>query len=122
MREGEVDRLGSSLICAAEQLGWCSNDPVCGEPRPQNLDGLNLAACHSCLFASETSCDGFNLLLDRTMLVGSANGSNQGLLTPLVEAVAVALKDSDVPIDVGPRGVPALSTRLENWSVSTLEK
>lgn len=87
VREGELDRLGSSLARAAEQLSWCSNDPVCGESHPQNLDGLNLAACHSCLLASETSCDGFNLLLDRTMLVGSLDGGVQGLLSPVIEAI-----------------------------------
>lgn len=90
VREGEHDRLGSSLARAAEQLSWCSNDPVCGESHTQNLDGLNLAACHSCLLASETSCDGFNLLLDRTMLVGSADGKTPGLLAGVVSAIARA--------------------------------
>ncbi len=84
VREGEHDRLGSTLARAAEQLSWCSNDPVCCEAHPQNLDGLNLAACHSCLLTSETSCDGFNLLLDRVMLVGSPDGKSPGLLTPLI--------------------------------------
>jgi hypothetical protein len=90
VREGEHDRLGSTLARAAEQLSWCSNDPVCSEAHPQNLDGLNLAACHSCLLTSETSCDGFNLLLDRVMLVGSPNGMTPGLLTPLINAVSSA--------------------------------
>lgn len=88
VREGQHDRLGSTLARAAEQLGWCSNDPVCCEAHPQNLDGLNLAACHSCLLASETSCDGFNLLLDRVLLVGAADGSTPGLLEPLIAATA----------------------------------
>ena len=88
VREGEVDRLGSSLARSVEQLSWCSNDPVCGESQPQNIDGLNLAACHSCLLASETSCDGFNLLLDRTLLVGSADGKVPGLLASIVQAVS----------------------------------
>lgn len=87
VREGELDRLGSTLARAAEQLSWCSNDPVCGEAQPQNLDGLNLAACHACLLASETSCDGFNLLLDRVLLVGSNDGLVPGLLAPLIQAV-----------------------------------
>lgn len=91
VREGEQDRLGSTLARAAEQLSWCSNDPVCCEAHPQNLDGLNLAACHSCLLASETSCDGFNLLLDRVLLVGSADGSTLGLLEPLITATAAAV-------------------------------
>lgn len=71
VREGEHDRIGTVLARAIEQLSWCANDPVCAESQPQNLDGLNLAACHSCLLASETSCSGFNLLLDRVLLTGS---------------------------------------------------
>lgn len=45
VREGEHDRIGTALARAAEQLSWCSNDPVCSESHPQNLDGLNLVAC-----------------------------------------------------------------------------
>ena len=55
--EGEHDRIGTALARATEQLSWCSNDPVCSESNPQNLDGLNLAACHSCLLAAETSVE-----------------------------------------------------------------
>lgn len=88
VREGEHDRLGSTLARAAEQLSWCSNDPVCSESHPQNLDGLNLAACHSCLLNSETSCNGFNLLLDRVLLVGSPDGKVPGLLVPIINAVS----------------------------------
>lgn len=89
VREGEYDRLGSTLARAAEQLSWCSNDPVCSESHPQNLDGLNLAACHSCLFASETSCDSLNLLLDRVLLVGDPADPTpiNGLLRPLIDSI-----------------------------------
>ncbi|MGM7420854.1 DrmB family protein [Cellulosimicrobium sp. CpK407] len=85
VREGERDRIGTALARAAEQLSWCSNDPVCSEANPQNLDGLNLAACHSCLLASETSCEGSNLLLDRMLLVG--NEATEGLLKGVIDAV-----------------------------------
>ncbi len=88
VREGEHDRIGTALARAAEQLSWCSNDPVCSEAHPQNLDGLNLAACHSCLLASETSCEGANLLLDRVLLVGNARVP--GLLAGVIDAVAHA--------------------------------
>lgn len=88
VREGEHDRIGTALARAAEQLSWCSNDPVCSEAHPQNLDGLNLAACHSCLLASETSCEGVNLLLDRVLLAGSAKVP--GLLAEVIDAVARA--------------------------------
>lgn len=86
VREGEHDRVGTALARAAEQLSWCSNDPVCAESTPQNLDGLNLAACHSCLLASETSCEGSNLLLDRVLLAGDE--SVPGLLAGVISAVA----------------------------------
>lgn len=88
VREGEHDRIGTTLARAAEQLSWCSNDPVCSESHPQNLDGLNLAACHSCILASETSCEGSNLLLDRVFLAG--NGRVPGLLEGVISAVALA--------------------------------
>lgn len=90
VREGEHDRIGTALARAAEQLSWCSNDPVCSESHPQNLDGLNLAACHSCLLASETSCEGSNLLLDRVLLAG--NGDVSGLLAGVISAVAHAVR------------------------------
>ncbi|SMF03092.1 uncharacterized protein DUF1998 [Cellulosimicrobium cellulans J34] len=88
VREGERDRIGTALARAAEQLSWCSNDPVCSESNPQNLDGLNLAACHSCLLASETSCEGSNLLLDRVVLVGDS--TTEGLLKTVIDAVTRA--------------------------------
>lgn len=86
VREGEHDRVGTALARAAEQLSWCSNDPVCSESNPQNLDGLNRAACHSCLLASETSCEAYNLLLDRVLLAG--NGTMRGLLSDVIHATA----------------------------------
>lgn len=84
VREGENDRIGTALARATERLSWCSNDPVCSESAPQNLDGLNLAACHSCLLAAETSCEGSNLLLDRVLLVG--NETTAGLLEEVINA------------------------------------
>jgi hypothetical protein len=84
VREGEPERLAGVLVRATEQLSWCSNDPVCSESQPQNLDGLNLAACHSCLLASETSCEWFNLLLDRVLLVGTDGDPRSGLLGPVL--------------------------------------
>lgn len=86
VREGEPDRLGTVLVRAIEHIAWCSNDPVCTESGPHNIDGLNLAACHACLLASETSCTGFNLLLDRIMLIGDEHVP--GLLQPIFAEIA----------------------------------
>ncbi|MGW9183828.1 DrmB family protein [Agromyces sp. NPDC055661] len=69
-RQGEADYLNGVVLRSLEQVAWCANDPVCSESDPQSIDGLNLAACHACLLAPETSCESFNLLLDRAMLVG----------------------------------------------------
>ena len=50
----------------------CSNDPVCAQHSPiqpfadRNLEG---AACHSCLFIAESSCERFNQGLDRRLVV-----------------------------------------------------
>jgi len=85
VREGEHDRIGNNLARAVEQLDWCSNDPVCAESNPHNLDGLNLAACHSCLLASETSCSSSNLLLDRLLLVGG--GGIPGMFSQPLHAI-----------------------------------
>lgn len=64
-------RLGRHLDAARRQGGLCSNDPVCaghdpGGPDERRLEG---AACHGCLFVSESSCEWFNHFLDRALVV-----------------------------------------------------
>lgn len=59
---------------ALNRSSWCSNDPVCIESGPNGFANANLAACHSCVLLSETSCEMKNLLLDRGMLVGTLDG------------------------------------------------
>lgn len=70
VRQGEPDLLVEGIVSALQQAAWCPNDPVCSESEPQSIDGLNLAACHACCLAPETSCESSNLLLDRTFVVG----------------------------------------------------
>ncbi len=43
---------------------------------PRNLHG---AACHACLFASETSCERGNRYLDRSVLVPTVERATHGL-------------------------------------------
>lgn len=83
-RQGESDYLPGVILRALEQVAWCANDPVCSESDPQSIDGLNLAACHACLLAPETSCESFNLLLDRTLLVGGEG--LEGYFQKLIES------------------------------------
>ena len=67
---------------AIERARWCSSDPVCMELSAsggQGPDSLNLAACHSCALVPETSCEEFNTLLDRALVVGSISEPQLGL-------------------------------------------
>lgn len=90
-REGEHDRLPEAVVNALTAMTWCANDPVCAESSPQSIDGLNLAACHSCLMAPETSCESLNLLLDRSSLVGE-NGFFQPLVSAAQEAAVAEVR------------------------------
>jgi hypothetical protein len=85
VRQGEPDLLAEAIVRALEQSAWCPNDPVCIESEPQSIDGLNLAACHACCLASETSCESQNLLLDRALVVGS--DTVKGFFSPVLDAI-----------------------------------
>lgn len=85
VRQGEPDLLVPAIVAALEQAAWCPNDPVCAESEPQSIDGLNLAACHACSLAPETSCESSNLLLDRTFVVGG--GKVVGFFGPVLDAM-----------------------------------
>lgn len=85
VRQGEPHRLVVSIIRALEQAAWCPNDPVCIESDAQSIDGLNLAACHACCLAPETSCESQNLMLDRSLVVGSDNV--RGYFGPLLDSI-----------------------------------
>lgn len=62
--------LGRVIEAALRRTELCSSDPLCAEHVP-TLDDQTLhgAACHSCLFLPETSCERNNRLLDRAVLV-----------------------------------------------------
>ncbi|KXO91397.1 Domain of uncharacterised function (DUF1998) (plasmid) [Tsukamurella tyrosinosolvens] len=53
------------------RLSWCTSDPVCIESPASGTDALNMAACHACVLAPETSCEENNTLLDRALLFGT---------------------------------------------------
>lgn len=71
VRQGREDKLPLIINSAIEKARFCSSDPVCIESRGQGRDALNLSACYSCTLISETSCEEFNTLLDRAMIVGT---------------------------------------------------
>lgn len=64
------ERLGALVQEAVRRGGRCSSDPVCSHRRPRGKeDFLHGAACHFCLFVSETSCERTNRFLDRRLLL-----------------------------------------------------
>jgi hypothetical protein len=71
----EARFLGRLLEQALEDAQTCSSDPLCAERvlEPPG-DQLHAAACHACLFASETSCEAGNRWLHRGVLVDFGDG------------------------------------------------
>ncbi|CAN0573271.1 unnamed protein product, partial [Laminaria digitata] len=77
-RRGRTDEMADTFKGALENLRWCSSDPLCIEGRTSLSHQLNGAACHACMLASETTCEEFNLLLDRALLVGAPKAPELG--------------------------------------------
>lgn len=85
VRQGRSDRLPGTIMAALERATWCSNDPICSEMPAHGLAGLDMAACHACALAPETSCTHFNVLLDRTLITSDgADGRPYGLFAPVI--------------------------------------
>ena len=79
---GERRYLERILRQALEDASHCSSDPLCAEHVPEFPSAvLHNAACHACLFASETSCEAGNRWLDRAVLVDLTAGD--GFAFPL---------------------------------------
>jgi hypothetical protein len=67
---GEPDRFGGLFRDAVDEARWCSSDPLCAEREPVDPeDFVHGAACHACLFLSETTCERGNRFLDRSLVV-----------------------------------------------------
>ncbi|TVZ00013.1 DUF1998 domain-containing protein [Trebonia kvetii] len=78
---GERRYLERILRQALDDASQCSSDPLCAEHVPEFPSAvLHNAACHACLFASETSCEAGNRWLDRAVL---ADLTGDGFTFPL---------------------------------------
>lgn len=84
VQQGKADFLPNIIKRAVSRAKWCSADPVCIMSEGQGRDSLNLAACHSCVLLPETSCEEFNVLLDRAMIVGDLDNGDLGFLSRYV--------------------------------------
>jgi hypothetical protein len=87
-RQGRTEALMATLTDGLRNLEWCSSDPLCIEGRASLSHQLNLAACHACMLASETSCEEFNVLLDRALLVGTPTKRHLGFFRDYLDADA----------------------------------
>ncbi len=78
---GQTRHLKRLLDAALRDAERCSSDPLCAEHVPHDpSDTMHAAACHACLFVSETSCEMNNRWLDRAVLVDL---TRDGLAFPL---------------------------------------
>jgi hypothetical protein len=76
VRQGKENYLGKLVKDAIEDTKWCSADPVSsdiGQSSGQGPDNINGSACHNCCIIPETSCEEFNMLLDRAAITGTLN-------------------------------------------------
>lgn len=87
-RQAKSARIRELVPAAIRAMEWCSNDPLCIEDVSTFSDPQNGAACHSCMMVPETSCEEFNVLLDRTMLVGSPTKRDTGFFAALLDPLA----------------------------------
>ena len=85
-RRGRTSDLGPILLAALRDLEWCSADPLCSTGILSLSEGSGSAACHSCTFVPETSCEHFNRHLDRGMLVGSPDHPHIGFFRSLIDS------------------------------------
>lgn len=79
VRLADPDLLEPIVLRTLQNSAWCGSDPVCLETDPrQSGDRVSGAACHCCLLLPETACERFNRELDRSLLVGDADGLFEG--------------------------------------------
>lgn len=78
----EPGTLGRLIGQALNRGRLCASDPMCAEhvPTPDEEPVLHGAACHTCLFAPETSCESANRYLDRTFVVETLTREGLGLI------------------------------------------
>ncbi len=84
VRQGRPDVFPKLFKKAIDNALTCSNDPVCGLSQGQGRDSLNLAACYSCALVPETSCEEFNVFLDRGVVVGTYENSSIGFYSHFI--------------------------------------
>lgn len=81
VRQGKEEHLAKLIKDSVADAEWCSADPVCseiGQSSGQGPDSVNGSACHNCCLVPETSCEEFNMLLDRATIIGTLDNKDLG--------------------------------------------
>lgn len=84
-RQGISEKIRDIFMSMLEGASWCSNDPICIDSKNQGYASLNYAACHACSLLPETSCECFNILLDRGALIGTTSDPSLGYFSAIVQ-------------------------------------
>ena len=84
VRQGRSDVFPGIFKKAIEASITCSNDPVCSLSQGQGRDSLNLSACYSCTLVPETSCEEFNVFLDRGTVIGTFEDPDIGFYSSYI--------------------------------------
>lgn len=144
VRQGRPDVFSGIFKKALEMAVACSNDPVCSLSRGQGRESLNLSACYSCTLIPETSCEEFNVFLDRGVVVGTCEDERMGFYSEFLfgkdsyssdiqpkkqKRVKAVKRASRKPYYVVDKGVDLKDTSYEDvwdsikrWSDNTSEK
>ena len=85
VRQGRSHLLIGTVEAALSAMAWCSSDPLCITSTIALSSPRNGAACHACLLVPETSCQHFNNLLDRALLVGTPADPGIGYFRPFLD-------------------------------------
>ena len=86
VRQGRSDVFPEIFRKAIEAAMTCSNDPVCSLSQGQGRDSLNLSACYACTLVPETSCEEFNVFLDRGTVIGTFENPDMGFYSGLMRS------------------------------------
>lgn len=88
VRMSEPAEFEKILYNALKDGMWCSSDPVCMElgNQGQGSGASNLAACYSCAFVPEPSCERGNRYLDRGLVIGTLEHPEVGYFSNLVRS------------------------------------
>jgi hypothetical protein len=70
------EKLVPIFLSALDKMEYCSSDPHCSDGDFKMQTSSNGAACHSCAYVSETSCEWNNQLLDRRMVASITDYEN----------------------------------------------